>query len=70
MKVSKGAKITNRYNQVPHLTQDESHHETKRKKWCYAYANNRDANQPAHPRSLISVFIIRYLSMTLLLFSG
>ena len=25
------------------------------------YANNKDADQPAHPRSLISVFIIRSL---------
>ena len=25
------------------------------------YANNKGADQPAHPRSLISVFIVRYL---------
>ena len=27
----------------------------------FAYANNKDADQPAHPRSLISVFVIRCL---------
>ena len=26
-----------------------------------SYANNRDADQPAHPRSLISVFVVRCL---------
>ena len=25
------------------------------------FANNKDADQPAHPRSLISVFVIRCL---------
>ena len=25
------------------------------------YANNKGADQPAHPRSLISTFIVRYL---------
>ena len=25
------------------------------------YANNKDSDQPAHPLSLTSVFIIRYL---------
>ena len=25
------------------------------------YANNKDANQPAHPRSLISTFVLRCL---------
>ena len=25
------------------------------------YANNKDADQPAHPRSLISVFVLRFL---------
>ena len=25
------------------------------------YANNKDADQPAHPRSLISVFVVRCL---------
>ena len=24
---------------------------------CHIYANNRDADQPAHPRSLISIFV-------------
>ena len=26
-----------------------------------SYANNKGANQPAHPRSLISAFVVRYL---------
>ena len=26
-----------------------------------SYANNKDADQPAHPRSLISIFVIRLL---------
>ena len=28
------------------------------------YANNKDADQPAHPHSLISVFIVRCLDST------
>ena len=31
------------------------------KKMFLSYANNNDADQPAHPRSLISVFVIRCL---------
>ena len=27
------------------------------------YANNKGADQPAHPRSLISTFIVRYLEL-------
>ena len=26
-----------------------------------AYANNKGADQPAHPRSLISTFVVRFL---------
>ena len=29
------------------------------------YANNKDADQPAHPRSLINAFIIRFLERTI-----
>ena len=29
-----------------------------------AYANNKGADQPAHPRSLISTFVIRFLDST------
>ena len=25
------------------------------------YANNKDADQPVHPRSLISAFVVRFL---------
>ena len=32
-----------------------------RKKQTFLYANNKGADQPAHPRILISVFIIRLL---------
>ena len=27
-----------------------------------SYANNKGADQPAHPRSLISAFVVRYLA--------
>ena len=31
------------------------------KMYLMAYANNKDADQPAHPRSLISTFVVRCL---------
>ena len=31
------------------------------RKPVYAYANNKGADQPAHPRSLISTFVVRCL---------
>ena len=31
------------------------------RKPVYANANNKGADQPAHPRSLISAFVVRYL---------
>ena len=34
---------------------NEPHHG----KICLCHANNNDAHQPAHPRSLVSVFIVR-----------
>ena len=34
-----------------------------------SYANNKDADQPAHPRSLISVFVIRCLDSIIFLVS-
>ena len=34
----------------------------RREKTCLQrFANNKDADQPAHPRSLISAFVIRLL---------
>ena len=34
----------------------------RRKKTCLrGFANNTGADQPAHPRSLISAFVIRFL---------
>ena len=33
---------------------------TSRENLFYPYANNKGAEQPAHPRSLISTFVIRY----------
>ena len=29
------------------------------------YANNKGADQPAHPRSLISTFVVRFLDSTI-----
>ena len=34
-----------------------------------SYANNKDADQPAHPRSLISVFVIRCLASIIPVFA-
>ena len=37
-------------------------HEPGHEKMCLmSYANNKDADQPAHPHSLISVFVFRCL---------
>ena len=38
----------------------------RRKKTCLrGFANNTGADQPAHPRSLFSAFVIRFLESTL-----
>ena len=46
----------------PEITQtrhaDEPGHE---KMYLMSYANNKGADQPAHPRSLISAFVVRCL---------
>ena len=35
-------------------------------KTCFMpYANNKDADQPSHPRSLISVLIVHFLDSTI-----
>ena len=34
-----------------------------------SYANNKDADQPAHPRSLISAFVVRCLDSVMTLVS-
>ena len=34
-----------------------------------SYANNKGANQPAHPRSLISAFVVRCLDSIISLYS-
>ena len=40
----------------------ESLYEPGHEKMCLmSYANNKDADQPAHPRSLISTFVVRCL---------
>ena len=31
------------------------------KMYLMSYANNKDADQPAHPRSLISAFVVRFV---------
>ena len=37
-------------------------------KTCFGgFANNKDAEQPAHPRSLISAFVIRLLESIIFL---
>ena len=37
-------------------------HEPRHEKMCLmSYANNKGADQPAHPRSLISAFVVRCL---------
>ena len=48
----------------------------RKKKWagrvktCFmSYSNNKDADQPAHPRSLISAFVIPYLDSVMSLVS-
>ena len=62
---------TTRYYQLPHLNQDtvwESEKTRKnitigpqRGKTCLrGFTNNTDADQPAHPRSLISAFVIPF----------
>ena len=39
-------------------------------KMCHMpYANNKGADQPAHPRSLISTFVVRCLDSTISLVS-
>ena len=35
------------------------------KTWLRRFANNKGADQPAHPRCLISVFAIRFLESTI-----
>ena len=38
----------------------------RREKTCLrGFANNTDADQPAHPHSLISAFVIRFLESTI-----
>ena len=38
----------------------------RREKPCLReYSSNKDANQPAHPHSLISAFVIRFLESTI-----
>ena len=40
--------------------------EFRREKTClWGFANNTGADQPAHPRSLISTFVIRVLESTI-----
>ena len=37
---------------------------SSRKKLFLSYANNEGADQPVHPRSLISAFVIRCMEIT------
>ena len=39
--------------------------EPRHEKICFMpYANNKDADQPAHPCSLISIFVVRFFDST------
>ena len=43
-------------------TVNQFSHEPGHEKMCLmSYAHNKDADQPAHPRSLISAFVVRCL---------
>ena len=45
-----------------HVTRNAIPYEPRRQKTCLrGFANNTGADQPAHPRSLISAFVIHYL---------
>ena len=56
------AMIRNRYNRIPH--------EPGYEKTCLmSYANNKGADQPADPRSLISAFVVRCLDSAMSLVS-
>ena len=48
-KVSKGAKIRNQYNQVPHLTQDTNGKVTNSQNLILKHANNKGTESSAHP---------------------
>ena len=49
-------------SQCPHLRQDGP----RREQTCLrGYENNKSADQPAHPRSLISTFVIHFLESTI-----
>ena len=39
------------------------------KKCLMPYANNKGADQPAHPRSLISIFVVRCLDSIICIFA-
>ena len=53
--------MTNTNDFVTHLTNGPGH-----AKMCLmAYANNKGADLPAHPRSLISTFVVRYLDSSI-----
>ena len=40
---------------------DKLHMSPVMRKPVLPYVNNKDADQPAHPRSLISAFVVRFL---------
>ena len=49
-----------RENESNKLTKTKHHYGSRREKTCLrSFANNKGADQPAHPRSLISAFVIR-----------
>ena len=51
-----------RKNKYRTYNMDQPIYGPRREKTCLpGFANNKDANQPAHSRSLISAFVIRLL---------
>ena len=51
---------------VPPLVQETTTYGPRREKTCLlGFLNNTGADQPAHSRSLISAFVIRFLQSTI-----
>ena len=55
-----------RSSSTMHITRVSVSFGPRREKTCLrGFANNTGADQPAHPRSLISTFVIRFLESTI-----
>ena len=51
--------------EVLNLNQEYLNLASSRENLSSGFANNTGADQPAHPRSLISAFVVRYLESTI-----